>query len=320
VDNKNEPPEKVTKPPSNIITMNAIINNMTVAQLKEQLSAKNIKFSAKMKREALVVLLENNQTEKTNENSEFPEANAIQPAVDPMDKAFSVIKRVIGARADVDTLTRGELLTEVTLVMGEEFVQQNRKQLVQWAVEEIKMEMERRLAWTTNEPVAEPVEEPVTEVDLINARNLLEGIAELRKQRTEKKVRKQKTKKTAVEPETTDAPTEEPAKKVRKQKVKEPVPEPINFEEMPLNAIREYMIANGLDKQLVKLDAVFAKLTKTKKKEAKPRAPSVFNLFMKEEMASLKEQNPDKNHRELFSMASSIWKTSSKNPKNQQEE
>jgi hypothetical protein len=288
VDNRDEPPEKVTKPPSNIIIMNAIINNMTVAQLKEQLSAKNIKFSAKMKREALVGLLENNQAENTNENSDFPEAKTIQPAVDPMDKAIGVIKRVLGACADVDTITRGELLSEVTLVMGEEFVQQNRKKLVQYAVEEIKVEMDRRLAWTTNVPTDAPIAEPIAEP--------------------------------MVEPETTDASKEEPAKKVRKQKVKEPVAEPINFEEMSLNAIREYMTANGLDKQLVKLDAVFAKLNKTKKKETNPRAPSVFNLFMKEEMASLKEQNPEKNHRELFSMASSSWKTSSKNPKNQKEE
>jgi hypothetical protein len=163
---------------------------------------------------------------------------------------------------------------------------------------------------TTDAPTDANVTEPVAEPETTDAP----------KEKPAKKVRKQKTKKTAVEPETTDAPTEEPAKKVRKQKVKEPVPEPINFEEMPLNAIREYMTANGLDKQLVKLDAVFAKLTKTKKKEAKPRAPSVFNVFMKEEMASLKEQNPEKNHRELFSMASSSWKTSSKNPKNQKEE
>jgi hypothetical protein len=232
------------------------------------------------------------------------------------------------------------------------------------------------LAWTTNVPtdaptdanVAETIAEPETtdaskeepakkvrkqktkktavEPETTDApidANVAETIAEpettdASKEEPAKKVRKQKTKKTAVEPETTDAPTdanvaetiaepettdaskEEPAKKVRKQKVKEPVAEPINFEEMSLNAIREYMTANGLDKQLVKLDAVFAKLNKTKKKETKPRAPSVFNLFMKEEMASLKEQNPEKNHRELFSMASSSWKTSSKNPKNQQEE
>ncbi|EJU00075.1 hypothetical protein DACRYDRAFT_54873, partial [Dacryopinax primogenitus] len=43
---------------------------------------------------------------------------------------------------------------------------------------------------------------------------------------------------------------------------------------------------------------------------------SPYNVFMKNELAKLKEKNPDMPHKERFKMAASAWATSKENPKN----
>ncbi|KAF8963845.1 hypothetical protein BDZ97DRAFT_1818197 [Flammula alnicola] len=42
---------------------------------------------------------------------------------------------------------------------------------------------------------------------------------------------------------------------------------------------------------------------------------SVFNKFMQAEMARLKEQEPDMQHKDRFKLATTNWKTSKENPK-----
>lgn len=123
-----------------------------------------------------------------------------------------------------------------------------------------------------------------------------------------------------VEADTVEAQVEKPKRK-RAPKVKEveEVQMP-NIEEMTIVQIREFLSANGMEKQLEHLNVLVEKIQKPKKeakKEVKKREPSVYNLFMKDEMASLKEQFPEMNHKERFSMAVANWKDSEKNPKNQ---
>jgi len=47
----------------------------------------------------------------------------------------------------------------------------------------------------------------------------------------------------------------------------------------------------------------------------KPRAPSLYNLFMKDTLAQLKEDEPDLDHRARFVKAANMWKSSPRNPK-----
>ncbi|KAF9055954.1 hypothetical protein BJ165DRAFT_1429748 [Panaeolus papilionaceus] len=42
---------------------------------------------------------------------------------------------------------------------------------------------------------------------------------------------------------------------------------------------------------------------------------SAFNKFMQTEMARLKEEEPDMQHKDRFKLATSNWKTSKSNPK-----
>jgi len=61
-----------------------------------------------------------------------------------------------------------------------------------------------------------------------------------------------------------------------------------------------------------------------KKKEGKPAAKkqpgakkaSGYNVFMKKEMARLKESEPDLAHKERFKRAAQSWHGSKENPKN----
>ena len=53
-----------------------------------------------------------------------------------------------------------------------------------------------------------------------------------------------------------------------------------------------------------------------KKTERKKKKPSMYNIFMKEEMARLKKKKPDMDHKERFKTAAGNWKTSKQNPKN----
>ncbi|KAL1919371.1 uncharacterized protein VTP21DRAFT_2064 [Calcarisporiella thermophila] len=46
-----------------------------------------------------------------------------------------------------------------------------------------------------------------------------------------------------------------------------------------------------------------------------PKKLTPYNKFMKEELAKIKKDKPDLNHKEAFKMAASRWKDSPENPK-----
>ena len=46
---------------------------------------------------------------------------------------------------------------------------------------------------------------------------------------------------------------------------------------------------------------------KAEKKEKVKRAPSAYNLFMKEELAKVKKANPNMEHKEAFAAAAANW-------------
>ena len=47
-----------------------------------------------------------------------------------------------------------------------------------------------------------------------------------------------------------------------------------------------------------------------------PREPSAYNIFMKSEIAKVKKDKPDLDHKSAFAEAASHWKDSKDNPKN----
>ncbi|KAJ3308605.1 Axial regulator YABBY 4 [Blyttiomyces sp. JEL0837] len=47
------------------------------------------------------------------------------------------------------------------------------------------------------------------------------------------------------------------------------------------------------------------------------RAPSAYNLFMKNELPRVKAANPTMSHKDAFKVAASNWKSSAENPVNQ---
>ncbi|KAL1924108.1 uncharacterized protein VTP21DRAFT_7143 [Calcarisporiella thermophila] len=57
-----------------------------------------------------------------------------------------------------------------------------------------------------------------------------------------------------------------------------------------------------------------AKVAKKSSTEGKKLSP--YNKFMKAEVAKVKAENPDLNHKEAFKKAASRWKDSPENPKN----
>ncbi|KAI3655170.1 hypothetical protein MP638_003353, partial [Amoeboaphelidium occidentale] len=58
------------------------------------------------------------------------------------------------------------------------------------------------------------------------------------------------------------------------------------------------------------------KAEKKEKKEGGPKKPSAYNLFMKDELARVKKDHPNLDHKEAFKKAAGNWKTSPHNPKN----
>ncbi|KAG8678740.1 hypothetical protein FRC12_020748 [Ceratobasidium sp. 428] len=44
---------------------------------------------------------------------------------------------------------------------------------------------------------------------------------------------------------------------------------------------------------------------------------SPYNVYMKSELAKLKEKHPDMSHKERFKLAATTWAQASENPKNQ---
>jgi hypothetical protein len=375
--------------------MNAAINNMTIAQLKQELTSKGIKFAPKMKKDDLVNLLVKENEEQKPEEVEFPEAKPMEDMPveeateaaaeeeDLMEKAKKVIHEVVSAWGDLETLTRNIILNELRDI-GEQFVADNRRQLMKLAVEAIQNEAEKRANNET--PVEEPAEPVVEEKqpeevvaeekvgnrcqkcgkkclgleclahdpERMDYRNLNlsknneeevvaeEPVAqeepvveEKPKKKRAPRMKKAKQAEPVEEPAAEEAVVEEAAsqeepaepvveeKPKKKRAPKEKKPEEdirkINAEELTLIQIREYLQQNGMEKQLKQLGTIIAAINKPKKekKEKKERAPNHFNLYMKDEMASLKEQFPEMNHKERFTQAVANWKTSEKNPKNQ---
>ena len=336
--------------------MNAAINNMTIAQLKQELTAKGIKFSPKMKKDDLVNLLIQENEKQKPEEVEFPEAKQMENVeeenvenkenVDPMKKASDIIHEVLSAWGDLETMTRNILMNELREVMDEQFVTDNRKELLKLAVKAIQEEADKRannnvveLERQPEEEVPVVVEEPVVVVAEEPAVVAEEPVAQVEKPKRKRatKVKKAEVVEAAEEVPAADAAVEEPVvvaeepvaqaenpkrKRATKAKKAEEEVEKPNFEEMTLAQIREFLSSNGMEKQLEKLNALMTTIEKPKKekKEKKERAPNHFNVFMSEEMASLKEQFPEMNHKERFTQAVANWKTSEKNPKNQHNE
>lgn len=54
----------------------------------------------------------------------------------------------------------------------------------------------------------------------------------------------------------------------------------------------------------------------TTKQDKQKRAPSVYNLYMKTELARIKKANPTMDHKAAFTAAASGWAKSKENPKN----
>jgi len=57
-------------------------------------------------------------------------------------------------------------------------------------------------------------------------------------------------------------------------------------------------------------------IAKKGKGEKAPREPSAYNIFMKTEIAKVKKDKPNLDHKSAFAEAASHWKTSKDNPKN----
>ena len=58
------------------------------------------------------------------------------------------------------------------------------------------------------------------------------------------------------------------------------------------------------------------KSAKKDKKDKVPRAPSAYNLFMKDELVKVKKATPSIDHKAAFTKAAGNWATSKSNPKN----
>lgn len=59
-----------------------------------------------------------------------------------------------------------------------------------------------------------------------------------------------------------------------------------------------------------------AKSSPAKKEKKEKRAPSAYNVFMKSELAKIKKEHPNLDHKEAFTKAAGNWKNSPQNPKN----
>ncbi|KAL1921764.1 uncharacterized protein VTP21DRAFT_10406 [Calcarisporiella thermophila] len=59
-----------------------------------------------------------------------------------------------------------------------------------------------------------------------------------------------------------------------------------------------------------------SKVTKKSAGSGAGKKLSPYNKFMKTELAKVKSEKPDLNHKEAFKIAASRWKDSPENPKN----
>jgi ABC-type cobalamin/Fe3+-siderophores transport system ATPase subunit len=67
---------------------------------------------------------------------------------------------------------------------------------------------------------------------------------------------------------------------------------------------------------LIKILAEIYKATTAKKKKdpnAEKKAPSAYNLFVKEQMITLKKENPDMDNKKIMSEAAILWKSYKEN-------
>lgn len=72
----------------------------------------------------------------------------------------------------------------------------------------------------------------------------------------------------------------------------------------------EVLESNALEVAPVTNSKGAGKKDKEPKEDKKPRAPSAYNLFMKEKMGELKESHPDLNNIERMKMAAEMWSAS----------
>lgn len=302
---------------------------MTIAQLKETLTAKGIKFSAKNNKNTLLSLIPDQEEtfpvngSECNQPQNLPNLdiceagvslyeNAAQDEESLLDDATKIIDVIVGGWSDLDTLTRYAMLNEVSITMGEDYVNQNRKKLIAVAVAAVENEMNRRAGpeerapEIENPPLSSPSENPRGEKE--------EKEVPVKKQRVKKeRVNKKKEKVVKNSQEIQEVEADKKA----------------GIDSWTLEEMKVYLENHDMEKEKKKLEAFLAVLTKklakkerSKKAEGyKPRQPTAFNIFMKEEMSILKEkmiagQVEEMNHRIMFSIVSTSWKTSVKNPKN----
>ncbi|GES84174.1 hypothetical protein GLOIN_2v1471349 [Rhizophagus clarus] len=69
--------------------------------------------------------------------------------------------------------------------------------------------------------------------------------------------------------------------------------------------------------RILKKKKPMGKSSKRTRRKTKRRL-NPYNLYMREEIIAIKENNPTMTHREAFTQAARSWRTSTKNPKNQQ--
>jgi hypothetical protein len=77
----------------------------------------------------------------------------------------------------------------------------------------------------------------------------------------------------------------------------------------------DYSKKYSLD-ELKKILAEIYKATTAKKKKdpnAEKKAPSAYNLFVKEQMITLKKENPDMDNKKIMSEAAILWKSYKQN-------
>jgi hypothetical protein len=77
----------------------------------------------------------------------------------------------------------------------------------------------------------------------------------------------------------------------------------------------DYSKKYSLD-ELKKILAEIYKATTAKKKKdpnAEKKAPSAYNLFVKEQMITLKKENPDMDNKKIMSEAAILWKSYKEN-------
>lgn len=74
-----------------------------------------------------------------------------------------------------------------------------------------------------------------------------------------------------------------------------------------MSSIEERLKALEIQNKELRADLEGIKKKGVLKKDRKKKAPSAYNIFVKEAMPHLKEQFPDLSHKELFKLAAQEW-------------